>query len=101
MNTSNCNPTNKRRGEELLSKVAKRFKIEAKDEYSHEAIEDAVRHYLTRKPMTTTELLTKFRNKKTGLTPEMLVKTMTYVLKKLNPVQQTFQEKLYLSLQTM
>lgn len=84
MNTSNCNPiaeasrstvTNKRRGGELLSKVAKRFKIEAKDEYSHEEIEDAVRHYLTRKPMTTTELLIKFRNKKTGLTPEMLVKT--------------------------
>jgi transcription initiation factor TFIIF subunit alpha len=60
--------------------------------------EEAVRRYLMRKPMTTTELLTKFKNKKTGVSSEKLVETMTQILKKINPVKQTIQGKMYLSI---
>ncbi|XP_031636298.1 general transcription factor IIF subunit 1 [Contarinia nasturtii] len=60
--------------------------------------EEAVRRYLMRKPMTTTELLSKFKNKKTGVSSEKLVNTMTQILKKINPVKQTIQGKMYLSI---
>lgn len=63
--------------------------------------EEAVRRYLMRKPMTTTELLTKFKNKKTGVSSEKLVDTMTQILKKINPVKQTIQGKMYLSIKTI
>lgn len=58
--------------------------------------EEAVRRYLMRKPMTTTELLQKFKSKKTGLTSEQLVNTMTGILKKINPTKQTIKNKMYL-----
>ncbi|XP_012281226.1 general transcription factor IIF subunit 1 isoform X2 [Orussus abietinus] len=60
--------------------------------------EDAVRRYLMRKPMTTTELLQKFKSKKTGLTSEQLVNVMTQILKKINPTKQTIKNKMYLSI---
>lgn len=60
--------------------------------------EEAVRRYLARKPMTTTELLTKFKNKKTGVSSEKLVDTMTQILKRINPVRQTIMGKMYLSI---
>lgn len=60
--------------------------------------EEAVRRYLMRKPMTTTELLTKFKNKKTGVSSDKLVETMTQILKKINPVKQIIQQKMYLSI---
>lgn len=63
--------------------------------------EEAVRRYLMRKPMTTTELLTKFKNKKTGVSSEKLVETMTAILKKINPVKQTIQGKMYLSIKVV
>lgn len=62
--------------------------------------EEAVRRYLMRKPMTTTELLTKFKNKKTGVSSEKLVETMTQILKRINPFKQTIQGKMYLSIKT-
>ncbi|KAL1402145.1 hypothetical protein pipiens_006209 [Culex pipiens pipiens] len=68
----------------------------SKDDYG--ITEEAVRRYLMRKPMTTTELLTKFKNKKTGVSSEKLVETMTAILKKINPVKQTIQGKMYLSI---
>uniref|UniRef100_A0AAG5CU90 Transcription initiation factor IIF subunit alpha n=1 Tax=Anopheles atroparvus TaxID=41427 RepID=A0AAG5CU90_ANOAO len=68
----------------------------SKDDYG--ITEEAVRRYLTRKPMTTTELLTKFKNKKTGVSSEKLVETMTQILKRINPVKQTIQGKMYLSI---
>ncbi|XP_043479540.1 general transcription factor IIF subunit 1-like [Leptopilina heterotoma] len=58
--------------------------------------EEAVRRYLMRKPMTTTELLQKFKSKKTGLTSEQLVNTMTGILKRINPTKQTIKNKMYL-----
>ncbi|XP_055902073.1 general transcription factor IIF subunit 1 [Eupeodes corollae] len=97
-----------------LSTPAKRMKVESapalpstfagvvnsnsKDDYG--ITEDAVRRYLVRKPMTATELLTKFKNKKTGVSSERLVETMTQILKKINPVKQTIQGKMYLSIKT-
>ncbi|XP_046677864.1 general transcription factor IIF subunit 1 isoform X2 [Homalodisca vitripennis] len=63
--------------------------------------EDAVRRYLMRKPMTTTELLQKFKSKKTGLTSEQLVNVMTQLLKKINPVKQTIKGKMFLSLKPL
>lgn len=62
--------------------------------------EDAVRKYLARKPMTTTELLQKFKTKKTGLSSEQLVNIMTQILKKINPVKQTVKGKMYLSIKS-
>lgn len=67
-----------------------------KDDYG--ITEEAVRRYLLRKPMTTTELLTKFKNKKTGVSSEKLVDTMTQILKRINPVRQTIMGKMYLSI---
>ncbi|XP_050303154.1 general transcription factor IIF subunit 1 [Anthonomus grandis grandis] len=60
--------------------------------------EDSVRKYLMRKPMTTTELLQKFKSKKTGLSSEQLVNIMTQILKKINPTKQTLKGKMYLSI---
>ncbi|CAF4896689.1 unnamed protein product [Pieris macdunnoughi] len=60
--------------------------------------EEAVRRYLTRKPMTTTELLTKFKSKRTGVSSERLVETMTQILKRINPVKQNINGKMYLSI---
>ncbi|KAK9700495.1 Transcription initiation factor IIF, alpha subunit (TFIIF-alpha) [Popillia japonica] len=62
--------------------------------------EDAVRKYLMRKPMTTTELLQKFKSKKTGLSSDQLVNIMTQILKKINPVKQTLKGKMYLSIKS-
>ncbi|XP_072935560.1 general transcription factor IIF subunit 1 isoform X2 [Epargyreus clarus] len=60
--------------------------------------EEAVRRYLARKPMTTTELLTKFKSKRTGVSSERLVETMTQILKRINPVKQNIHGKMYLSI---
>lgn len=60
--------------------------------------EEAVRRYLMRKPMTTTELLQKFKGRKTGLSSEQLVNVMTQILKRINPIRQTIKNKMYLSI---
>ncbi|XP_037300439.1 general transcription factor IIF subunit 1 isoform X2 [Manduca sexta] len=60
--------------------------------------EEAVRRYLARKPMTTTELLTKFKSKRTGVSSERLVETMTQILKRINPLKQNINGKMYLSI---
>ena len=58
--------------------------------------EDSVRRYLMRKPMTTKELLIKFRN--TGLSKEQRVTQLAQILKKLNPDKKKIQDQLYLSI---
>lgn len=68
----------------------------SKDNFSN--TEEAVRRYLTRKPMTTTELLKKIQSKKTGVSSDELVEMMTQILKKINPSRQRIQGKMYLSL---
>lgn len=60
--------------------------------------EETVRRYLSRKPMTTTELLQKFKSKKTSLSSDQLVSQIAQILKKINPNKQTIKGKMYLSI---
>ena len=60
--------------------------------------EDSVRRYLARKPMTTKDLLQKFKSKKTGLTNEQTVQLIATILKKIQPEQNKIKGKLYLSI---
>ena len=62
--------------------------------------EEAVRRYLTRKPMTTKDLLQKFKTKRTGLTNKQTVEMIASILKKLQPEQKTIKGKMYLSLKS-
>lgn len=60
--------------------------------------EDAVRRYLTRKPMTTKDLLKKFQTKKTGLSSEQTVNVLAQILKRLNPERKMISDKMHFSL---
>ena len=60
--------------------------------------EEAVRRYLARKPMTSKDLLQKFKSKRTGLSNDETVKKIAAIVKKLQPEQKTIKGKLYLSL---
>ncbi|XP_053318602.1 general transcription factor IIF subunit 1 [Spea bombifrons] len=57
--------------------------------------EDAVRRYLTRKPMTTKDLLKKFQTKKTGLSSEQTVNVLAQILKRLNPDRKIVHDKMH------
>lgn len=69
---------------------AKRIKTE-----NMEISEDAVRRYLMRKPITTTELLQKFKAKKIGLTREEITFSMTKILKDIKPKTEVHNDKVY------
>merc|ERR1712228_871766 len=60
--------------------------------------EDAVRKYLTRKPLTTIDLLAKFKNKKSAMTQEQLVQVMAYYLRRISPVNRKINGKIFWSL---
>ncbi|XP_050402078.1 general transcription factor IIF subunit 1 [Patella vulgata] len=60
--------------------------------------EEAIRRYLMRKPMTTKDLLTKFRSKKLNMNSEQMTHTVAQLLKKINPEKRTVNKVLYLSL---
>ncbi|XP_055886685.1 general transcription factor IIF subunit 1-like [Biomphalaria glabrata] len=60
--------------------------------------EDAIRRYLMRKPMTTKDLLQKFKSKKLNMTNEKITHVIAQLLKKINPEKKTINKKLYLSL---
>ena len=60
--------------------------------------EEAVRWYLTRKPMTSKGLLQKFKSKRTGLSNDETVKKLAAIVRKIQPEQKTIKGKLYLSL---
>lgn len=60
--------------------------------------EETVRRYLSRKPMTTTELLQKLKSKKTSLSSDQLVPQIAQILKKINPEKQMVKGKMYLSI---
>jgi len=60
--------------------------------------EDTVRRYLRRRPMTTTDLLKKFRSKRTGIQNAQLVQLLAHILKKINPHKQKVKGVTYLSL---
>lgn len=60
--------------------------------------EDAIRRYLMRKPMTTKDLLQKFKSKKLNMSNEKITHVIAQLLKKINPEKMTINKKLYLSL---
>lgn len=60
--------------------------------------EDAIRRYLMRKPMTTKELLQRFRSKHPNMTKEQLFNTMVMLLKKIGPETKMIGDKKYLTL---
>lgn len=62
--------------------------------------EEDVRRYLARKPMTTTEILRKMTQKKTGLPKEELMPLLVNVLKRINPHKQKVKGTMYLSLKS-
>lgn len=66
----------------------------------HSITEEAIRRYLTHKPMTTTDIMKKFKTKKTGLTKEQTVNAIAAILKKIQPHQEKIDGKLYLSIKT-
>ena len=49
-----------------------------------------------RKPMTTKELLQKFKSKNTGLSKDQMVTAIAQILKRINPDKNKVQNKLYL-----
>ncbi|XP_032221967.2 general transcription factor IIF subunit 1 isoform X2 [Nematostella vectensis] len=62
--------------------------------------EESIRRYLARKPMTTKDLLQKFKTKRTGLTNEQTVQLIATILKRIQPEQKTIKGKMYLSLKS-
>ena len=60
--------------------------------------EGSVRRYLQRKPMTTKELIEKFKSKKTGLSENQLVRDISQTLKKMNLGKGTTRGDMRLSL---
>ncbi|XP_002731241.1 general transcription factor IIF subunit 1-like [Saccoglossus kowalevskii] len=55
--------------------------------------EDMVMRYLKRKPMTTKDLLHKLRAKKTGMKRDEIVRTLTDIIRKLNPQKINHKDK--------
>ncbi|CAI6359808.1 unnamed protein product [Macrosiphum euphorbiae] len=64
---------------------------------THGITEEAVRRYLSRKPITTTQLVTKFKNR-SNLSSEQLVRIIALLLKRINPEKKMIKNKMYLSL---
>jgi len=62
--------------------------------------EESIRRYLTHKPMTTVDLMRKFKTKKTGLSKEQTVNAIAAILKKIQPHQEKIDGKLYLSIKS-
>ena len=60
--------------------------------------EEAVRRYLTRKPMTSKDLLQKFKSKRTGQSNDETVEKLAAIVRKIQPEHKTIKGKLYLSL---
>lgn len=69
-----------------------------RSEESEGALEEDLRRYLMRKPMTTKDLLQKFKSKKLNMTNEKITQVIAQLLKKINPEKKIINKKLYLSL---
>eukprot|EP00095_Tigriopus_kingsejongensis_P006246 snap_masked-scaffold1159_size58420-processed-gene-0.4 protein:Tk06246 transcript:snap_masked-scaffold1159_size58420-processed-gene-0.4-mRNA-1 annotation:"general transcription factor iif subunit 1 isoform x1" len=65
------------------------------------SIEEDVRRYLARKQMTTTELLKKFKSKKTGLGKDELMQQLVEALRKINPQKKKVKGVMYLFLKNI
>ena len=63
--------------------------------------EDEVRRYLLRKPITSKELLKKFKSKKPGIDKSLVPEMLSRIIKKMpNVEEKRIEGKLYLSLKT-
>lgn len=64
--------------------------------------EEAIRRYLTHKPMTTTDLMRKFKSKtkQKNMSKEQTVNAIATILKKIQPHQEKIDGKLYLSIKS-
>ncbi|XP_029645882.1 general transcription factor IIF subunit 1 isoform X1 [Octopus sinensis] len=60
--------------------------------------EESIRRYLMRKPMSTKDLLQKFKSKKLNMTNEQLTNCIAQLLRKINPDRLTINKTLHLSL---
>ncbi|XP_017584968.1 PREDICTED: general transcription factor IIF subunit 1 [Corvus brachyrhynchos] len=56
---------------------------------------EAVRRYLSRKPMTTKDLLKKFQTKRTGLSSDATVNALAQLLKRLDPERKLIADKMH------
>ncbi|WAR23594.1 T2FA-like protein [Mya arenaria] len=65
---------------------------------SGEITEEAIRRYLSRKPMTAKELVQKFKSKKPQMSKEQMTQRIGQLLKKINPDRKYVNQILYLSL---
>jgi len=90
----------KRKAEKLTDKSDSKSPSIKKhrSEESEGALEEDLRRYLMRKPMTTKDLLQKFKSKKLNMTNEKITQVIAQLLKKINPDKTTINKKLYLSL---
>jgi len=51
-----------------------------------------------RKPMTTKDLVQKFKSRNAGMTKEQMTTTIAQILKRINPQKTKINDKLYLSI---
>ena len=51
-----------------------------------------------RKPMTTKDLVQKFKSRNAGMTKEQMTTTIVQILKRINPQKTKINDKLYLSI---
>jgi len=51
-----------------------------------------------RKPMTTKDLVQKFKSRNAGMTKEQMTTTIAQILKRINPLKTKINDKLYLSI---
>ncbi|OWF40841.1 general transcription factor IIF subunit 1-like [Mizuhopecten yessoensis] len=60
--------------------------------------EESIRRYLMRKPMTTKELLHKFKSKRVNMTKDAMMSAIATLLKKISPKKEMVKNVMYLSL---
>nr|XP_002119692.1 general transcription factor IIF subunit 1 [Ciona intestinalis] len=70
----------------------------SKDASPHGITEETVKKYLTHKPITTKDLLKKFKKKNVGLSSEQIVEKVAMILRKLNPQKIQTNGKMHLFL---
>ncbi|XP_050439415.1 general transcription factor IIF subunit 1 [Adelges cooleyi] len=88
--------TNNQNSEPVLKKARLEFSSLTMSD-THGITEEAVRRYLSRKPITTTQLVSKFKNR-SNLSSDQLVSIIALLLKKINPERKNIKNKMYLSL---
>ena len=62
------------------------------------SLEEDVKRYLARKPMTTTDILRKIKSKRPGMTKDELLPLLVSALKRINPHKQKVKGVMYISL---